>query len=361
METVQLAGVREYIKLVRDIYRPYENYKDNKTSIIKLVCGEKSLYRRNSRQRMVAVKEGGETLCQGVFINHSAYADVLLLAFFEAKPNAGRAVALLAEEAVKQGAAWGCSRIEAGVDGHCNYALGFLSSHFDCDISFGQSYNPPYYTPYFDSMGFRPVRFVSFKDRISELDTALFNMAKGSIRKRVAFRYGGLMGRAFRQSMSLYTDLNNTIFRNHRFYFHRSYEEDMELFSGMRFLLNKDNFILACVDDAPAGFILWYPDFNQLVAPRRGAGVLTLLKYRLLNKRPTGIVVAEMGVLPKYHGSGLISLLFGELHRIVARRYPSAESIMSSWILEENKKSSILSSRILKEPYKEKVVYEKEL
>ncbi len=95
----------------------------------------------------------------------------------------------------------------------------------------------------------------------------------------------------------LYTYLNHVCFKNHRYYYPSSYEEDKVLVKEL-LLLSPKNFIVFAFDgDRPIGFVLWYPDFNQIIKPGKSINVLALLKIKLFNKRITKVKVGEIGVL----------------------------------------------------------------
>ncbi|MFV0401981.1 MAG: N-acetyltransferase [Oscillospiraceae bacterium] len=361
MELSTLASYKELLPLYRGIYGGDANYRDNKTSLLPLVCGPDSAFRQNSRQEIVAVKrkDSGEILCQCVLIRHKHYADTLVMAFFEGLPGGGDAVKKLEEHAKSVARTWECTKLVAGLDGHCNYSVGFLTDHFDDPPSFGQAYNPPAYNEWFRGLGWREVGLFSLREKIPQVNTKVFERAR-RMSPEISFEYADF-GSGFSDTMNCYTDLSNEIFTDHRYCFLRERREDYELFAPMRPLLKPDNMIFAVENGRTVGFLFWYPDFNELVGPGKGAGVGTFLRHRLLGKMPKQLKVVEIGVLPEYKKKGLILLLFGELARIAAERYPKIEYVISSWILEENLDSGGMSSKILHSRYKGFSAYEKEV
>lgn len=233
-------------------------------------------------------------------------------------------------EARRIGAGLGCTALVAGLDGHCNYSLGFLASSFDSAPSFGQSYHPAYYHNYFDKWA--PVPLTSFWQEIDALNPLWFEKARRWNAPGIHFEYANFSPAGRKETMRRYTDLSNLIFTDHRYCFFREDAEDYELFSSMFPLLRGENMIFAVHNGQTVGFLFWYPDYNELVPHGAGAGISTFFRYKLLGQIPTALKVVEIGVLPEYKKTGLIIDLFGELYRIRARRYPTITRAVSSSI-----------------------------
>lgn len=359
MKTVNIKNLDEYKSFVKKLYADDKMYKDNKTSLIDIVCGKRSVYRKYTAQQMIAVQDEDKTLCQCILIRHRSYKDIMMAAFFESVDNTEAFIELsrYAEVAAKES---GCQLLVFGLDGHCNYSAGFLTEGFNSPPCFGQSYNPEYYSRFFADNGYQPIGFVSFTDKLKNLDMATAQYYSIRFGKSVELNYADF-GRGYKNTMHRYTDLNNTIFSNHRYYFHREYDEDIDLFSSMRPLLKNENLIFATENGKDEGFVLWYPDFNSLVNIGRGASIDTFLKYRLQNNKPSAVKIVEIGVMPEYEGSGLILKLLSQVFSIVKEKYPYTEDVISSWILEENNRSKRLSSHLLKNFYKRFTTYEKKI
>ena len=162
----------------------------------------------------------------------------------------------------------------------------------------------------------------------------------------------------FKETMRRYTDLNNCIFINHRYYFKRDYEEDYDLFNSMRPLLKNENLIFAKRNGVDVGFMLWYPDFNCYVPKGKGAGISTFLKYRILKISPSIAKVVEIGLVDSERNSGLILMLFAKAI-FYANKYKGIKKVTSGWILDENTPSKNITKRYTKNLNKEFVTYEK--
>ena len=357
IETVK--SIKKYLGFIHELYKNDPYYKDNKTGLIPIVSGKNSPFYKNSIQEMVAVKEDKRTLCQAILIIHNRSKTQMSIAFFEALPNQLKAVNALIKHAEEFGNRNGVTKLVFGLDGHCNNSVGFSSSAISFP-SFGESYQKEYYHEYFK--GFRSVKLVSYFDSTINVNE---QVEKGRLLLKnrnsdIRYEYANFSAAGFMKTMKRYTDLNNQIFKNHRYYFSRSYSEDYHLFHSMRPLLKNENLIFAIKENEDIGFILWYPDFNQLVAKGNGVGILTFLKYKLCKSYPHSAKVVEIGIVDKHRNSGIMHMLFATAIEAV-NKYEKMSQIISGWILDENNPSKNLTQRYTKKPYKEFVAYEKDI
>ncbi len=354
---MQLSKIelREYLAFMKKVYKDDKNFKDNKKGVINIVCKKNRPFFKASLQEIVSVKEKGKILCACVLIiNNKALKD-LCVSFFEALPESERAVSVLMNYAEGYGKKNACSKIVVALDGHVNYSVGFGGN---TEVpTFGESYSPAYYHKYFEN--FSKVKFVSFfdsanlvKERIDE-DIKKFEKQI----EKTSIEYADF-GNGFLKTMKRYTDLNNKIFEGHKYYYFRDYDEDADLFNDMRPLLENHNLIFAKQNGEDIGFILWYPDYNELVPVGKSASIMTFIKYKLLSNRPKISKVVEIAVLPKCRQFGVVLSLFDAAIKVAPK---NTKKIMSSWILDENIKSKSITSRYTKQHHKEYFTYEKEI
>ncbi|MHB8127601.1 MAG: hypothetical protein ACYDEX_01195 [Mobilitalea sp.] len=359
MQIETVKNRKEYLGFIHELYKNDPHFKDNKTGIIPIVSGKNSPFYKNSIQKMVAVKEDKRTLCQAIFIIHRRSKTEMSIAFFEALPNQLNAVNVLIKHAEEFGNLHGVKKLVFGLDGHCNNSVGFSLTARSFP-SFGESFQKEYYHEYFK--GFRSVKLVSYFDSTINVNE---QVEKGLLlfknrNSDIQYEYANFGIASFANTMKRYTDLNNQIFKNHRYYFIRSYSEDYDLFHSMRLLLKNENLIFAKKADEDIGFILWYPDFNQLVTKGNGVGVLTFLKYKLFKSYPYSAKVVEIGMIDKHRNSGIMHMLFATAIEAV-NKYEKMSKIVSSWILDENNPSKNLTQRYTKKLYKEFIAYEKDI
>ena len=354
MELFEYANARDYEKTMLRHYKGDEFFKNNKSGTFHIVCNPRGAFFHNTVQRMIGVSDGGEVLCQCVLIKHKAH-DAVNVSFFEARQNADAAVELMMNAAVDFGIAQKAKRIEVSLDGHCNYGIGFSCDNPDATPLFGESYNPAFYHGFFQN-GYANTSLTSYTDSLDNIEAKL-----GAFRKKGGIEIEPADFRRFQDTMKRYTDLCNVIFAGHRYCFHREYAEDLELFSGMKMLLSPHNLLFARKGGKDIGFLLMYLDFNELVPKGKGAGVSTYLRHKILRSPIRTVKVTQIGVLPEYQTGGTALLLFTEAIRQARQLYPLVDRVVSSWILDENKKSSRMVSRLTTHVHKKYIAYEKEI
>ena len=157
----------------------------------------------------------------------------------------------------------------------------------------------------------------------------------------------------------MYTDLNNKCFTDHKYYYVRDYKDDEEMLKELFLFMKEDSLIFAFKDGKPAGFILWYPDFNELAKPGEAFGTKHYFKNIFGNKKIKTCKVMEYGVLDEYRGVGLPFALIAHVYSILSNY--GVSQVESSWILADNEDSNSFCKAFCDELYKEYVVYEKEI
>lgn len=354
MEIAKIS-LKEYLLFYKNVYKEDRNFKDNKSGLIKIVCGEGRPFLANSKQEVIAVKEGGNIFCACALVIHKNAPNMLSFAFFEALPNCQEAVDILIDYASKFGRKNCCGQMIVSLDGHINNGVSFPSS--DSKPSFGESYCPLYYHSYFNNLN--KVKFTSFYEAVNLVDTCIARdlLKLEKLKGNMTIEYADFAS-DFNNTMRRYTDLNNEIFANHKYYFRREYSEDYDLFYDMRPLLKNENLIFAKRDGKDIGFILWYPDYNELIGVGKGASILTFIKYKILKQMPTTAKVVEIGIAAKYSHFGTSLFL---LNAAIEKISKNTKKIVSSWILDENIRSKAISQRYVKKHYKDYFAYEKEL
>ena len=350
----------EYNRSMLRFYNDDPLFKNNKSGIFNIVCNPKGIYYANSIQYMLGVENEGNIVCQCVLLKHNAY-DALMVAFFEAKEHAVDAVSFMLSVAKKYGKTLGCSKLIISLDGHCNYSVGFIRNTEKKYPLFGESYNPIFYHNFFEN--YKKVELTSFFDTLDNVQIEvekLFTIIKNRATE-IEFEFANFNKHGFENTIARYTDICNAAFKNHRYYFYRTYKENIELFKGMRLLFKSFNLIFAKKGKEDIGFILYYPNYNELVSPLKAASLKTLILFMMNKRKISTIKIEEIAVIPAYQSTTTILLLFKEALAQIRANYSWINKLVSSWILDENKKSYDLTSRFAKGHYKKYIVYEQEL
>ncbi len=339
--TVTPAGFRRLRRrLCAEIYRDDPAYRDNNAGLLDVVLKARGEFARGAAVTPVTVLDGGRPLASALLLCAERLPGTLQLGFFEAVAGRPDAVDRLVSEARRVAAAAGCTTIVAGMNGHVNNGLGILTGPFGTRASFGAAYNPPHYADELARHATRSEALLIYRHAVND-----FLQHIGEERCRTAARRFPVRHGKFRDlpcEMAVYTDLNNRAFAQHPYYFPRTAAEDLELFRAFGPLLREENFLVAEHHGRPVGFLLWYPDFNEWVAPGKTVGIGAALRYCVLRRRPACLKLAEVGVLPRYQGTGVILALLHHCFTLARGRYREAET---GWIHQDNALSQALNTR----------------
>lgn len=344
-------------RLLKKIYKQDLFYRDSTTPILELVMNPSGSFAKGVEVSPVIVEEQNSPLVSALFIIAHKMSDTLQVGFFEAVPDRFDAVNMLVQRARSIAKEKRLRRIVIGLDGHVNNRLGIFAGPNRSPVSFGSGYNPLYYIDYLEQCASSSEILVSYQYDILQRDMANEKKVIGRVSRRFQVRKGNF--RNLRKEIELYTHLSNECFQQHPLYFERTIEEDYELFKSFSPFLKEENFLVAELDKKPIGFLLWYPDFHELVKPGKRMGIKTLLKYHLAGNAISRFKIAEFGILPQYQASGVIIGLIDKCIEIGRKNgYRFCES---GWIFDSNIKSKKVVKRWADEPYKIYKIFEIEM
>lgn len=335
--------------LLKEVYKDDPSYRDSTTPLLKMLLSPSSCFAaRNEQLPLTVIDDNERPLASAVLIVANAMPEIVQVGFFEALRGQQAAVDIILERARDIAAKRRAGRIIIGLDGHVNNGLGFLAGPCETPACFGSRYNPAYYIDYFQPRASSEETLVSYF-----YDLNVFNLnAERRIIDRISRRFTVTKAdfRNMREVIDLYTRLNNECFGNHPLYSKRSTAEDYELFKSFGPFLKEENFLVSEFNGRPVGFLLWYPDFHELIPAGGTIGFSTALKYRLFRKRISRLKVAEFGVLPEFQGTGAIAGLLDATMKIARKNGHSR--CESGWIFDTNSKSKGVAGRWADKPYK---------
>ena len=296
-----------------------------------------------------------DILCEAVIAYAKELPEYIQICFFEAQEGFEDAVKIIVDHAGKIGKEHGCNRIVIGLFGHVNYGLGFLASHYDSMNSFSSLGNPEYYNRYFENLGCESVKLNTYYSYDLEHKLDRYRKLIEKLNRNYTFRT--FDKKHFERDSRIYTDLNNECFPEHKYYYHREYEDDMEMLKELFLFMKEDSVFYAYHGDKPVGFIMWYPDYNELARPGEIFGTKHFFRNKLKGGKIKTAKVMEWGVLKEYRGSGLPVALVDKVQKTLSNY--NCSFVESSWILDENEDSNSICTAICDERYKDYVVYEK--
>ncbi len=352
-------GKREFFRIGKEVYRKSPHHRVTDAEILNLLMSGKSAYFEHAKLEPFLIKQGRRTVGRVAIIHDERLSSYAQAAFFEALPDIespAETIRLKAASLYPE-----ARHLIVGLNGHLNYSAGFLANRFDEPPVFGLPYTLPYYLDYFDS--FKRCDMVSFRFPLDEFYELRRRIAPGLHLNNITIR---TMDRSnLAREVDIYTYLNNACFKNHPYWADRTSIEDFELFHPFRFLLKEENLIIAEENGRPVGFLLWYPDFNELVSAGETLGLTHVARYHLLNPIKT-VRFTEIAVHPSCRNQGVVPGMIMQMAESLEKGgYRFCEG---GFIFEENKESMGMTLRYIAkafgrelETYREFCVFEAEV
>jgi hypothetical protein len=320
-----------------------------------------TLFHRHADVRPCLVEDANRCVARFALVHDRLLPSHVQVAFFEALPGLESVDRLLADEA----RSWKTEArtLVVGLNGHLNYGAGILLDRFDEPPVFGLPYTPPWYARYFGNLRCRQT--VSYRFPLEPF----YRWADGGGRHVPAgdFTVRFMNKRQLDRDVELYTRIDNASFSavSTPYWSNRESGENLELFHPFRHLLRNENLVFAERNGDPAGFFLWYPDFNELVGPGRDLGLLDVLRYRLL--RPVRCMrFAEVALMPGFERTSAVAAMI--LKAIPAIRAEGLTHCEGGFIFEQNTPSRNMVHRLLERvsgsappPYRHYGIFETDL
>jgi hypothetical protein len=290
---LQRVGTRQqrrtFYQFPRQVYAGNPHHRATEESLTHLLVDGPTAFHRHATVVPYLLDNDG-VVGRCALIHDSKMPHVVQVAFFEALPGLTDVCPALCAEA--RALHPSARTLVVGVNGHLNYGAGLLLSHFDQPPVFGLPYTPPYYVDYFADLTLH--RMVSFRFSCQEFYTWRTQQPADEI-DGITVRC--MDPRRLPREVAHYTAIDNGSFIDHPFWSDRLPEENYELFHPFRHLLDGENLLFAERNGEPLGFLLWYPDFNELVGAGHDLTAWQVLRYRLANPITT-IRLAEVALLP---------------------------------------------------------------
>lgn len=351
-----------FLDLPRKVYKNNACYRKSNNDVASLFFKTGTLYKSHAQVWPYLIMEGKEAVGRFALLHDFRNSAIVMLSFFEALPGLEGLTECIVNEVRAQFPS--CEKLVAGLDGHLNNGAGILLGRYDETPAYGLPYTPPWYPDYFKDFG-RHLLFtfmVPVSGSGNKFDAILSRAGDVSVRPADKSR--------LRSEISLYTRLNNDCYRNHIYWSLRDKEEDEELFLPMQHLLEGENLLFAEYKGEPIGFLLWFPDFSQLVNHKRaisaGSSISSdVLRFRFFNP-VSRIRLAEIAILPGFHKKCADLLMLDRMYNYAYKKgYRWCEG---GFISENNPDSLNMTRRYIERmtgrpatPYRTYAVFEKKL
>lgn len=326
---------KKFISFYKSHYLNDPLKRDSMSGMVKgLIYGTSELCKSVDLEPLMVVDDNNKIIMICILAFAYRMQEFVQIGFFEADELNHEAFKLILDRAEQFAHEKGAYKISASLNIHVNYGLGFLASDYDKMQSFGMAHNPEFYHKFFEKNNFEAIRMVSYKKDMRNTDKLLKDEMVDRLNKIYTVREADFSN--LRHEAEIYTHINNASFKEHLFYYPRKNEEDYELFKDLRFLIKPENLLFVEKEGTPVGFMLWYPDFNQVMSPGETVGIKTVIKNRLFSHKIDTFKIVEMGVVPEERNRGAILCLFNHCFKCINGKYDYMES---GWILSENFKS----------------------
>jgi hypothetical protein len=339
----------------KEVYKSNSSQRSTGDTITQLLLKGSSAFHKHASVKPFLIQQRQKPVGRFALIQDEKLKDCVQVAFFEALQGLSNLSEAILQQA--RSAFPDSDRIVIGLDGHLNYNAGILLNYFDRPPVFGLPYTPDYYPEYFQE--FEQKTMVSYRFAAA----AFFRFMEEKGHK---FDLGGITVRKmnkkkFKREIEIYTRLNNACFAGHPYWAERTPEEDYELFYPFRFLLKEEFLLFAEFQGKPIGFLLWYPDFNELVPANRQLGINHLLKFHIRNPIKT-FRFTQIAVLPQYRiSTATLALILKMIPPVKKAGYEYGEG---GYIFEDNHKSIAMTRRFLQratgrkmEPYRSYAIF----
>ncbi len=346
------SDYRKILRLRKKIYAGNPCYRDNQTRTVKALLKGKKEIQKSSEIFPVVVERDGCVVASAFLTVIDRMKEILQIAFLEMEEDQEIFDAML-NLAKKEARKRGLKTILVGLNLNVLYGLGLLASDYDKVLRIGGAYNPKYYVDYIRPHATRIVPLTSFFSRIDRI--AMDDLSEGILRRLSSFEIRPMNFSNIAESVEAYTEITNAAFEHHNYCYEARQDENLELFLDFKPFLKPENLLFAYKDNKPVAFVLWYPDFNQLIGAGEELGLKSLIRYKIFHKKIDTIKLTEIGVVPEYQKKGAILALFKHCYELNKNRYQYLES---GWIMPENSASMSITQKLTEHESKQYEVFE---
>nr|WP_319400310.1 GNAT family N-acetyltransferase [uncultured Carboxylicivirga sp.] len=210
---------------------------------------------------------------------------------------------------------------------------------------FGMQYNPPYYQKFYEKYGFANY----FEQITNHLDLTVpfperFWKIADWVVKRDGFNFRHFNWNAADKYYNDFETIYNDAWRFHENFKPIEREVLKNTIEKAKSFMMQDLIWFAYHKDTPIGFIVLFPDINQIIKGFKGKmNTINKLKFiwGKLTKQMTRARVVILGVVPKFQRSGIESGLFWHLNEVM-KKNPHFKELELSWVGDFNPKMRVL-------------------
>jgi hypothetical protein len=207
---------------------------------------------------------------------------------------------------------------------------------------YGMQYHFPYYQKLFEKYGFRNYfEQYSFHRSLSEPFPGRMVKYATYIASRPEYTFEHFSYTKPEKYISDFVFAYNEIWSGfHNGYTPLQHSEIKKLLDEVKIIIDPEFIWFAYDKGKPAGFMMAFPDINQILVNLKNGRLNLLNKIRFLYYRRRAVNrvrVFIFGILPEYQNTGLVAALFLQLVNILEHR-PGYSEIELSWVGDYNPK-----------------------
>jgi len=279
---------------------------------------------------------------------------------FEIANNPEASILLLSEVERVLGEA-GCDRIIGPVNLTTNDETGFLLDGYDRPPTFMCNYCHPYYHGLMEQWGMRKLMDVfSYETKHGHVFPSKYYRVVERVSRGSRVKLDRFDRRRAKDQIKQIRYIYNESFKDTYCFVPISEGEARELADGLLSFADLNLVWIASYDNQPVGFILGFPDINEVFIHMNGrVGLIGLIRLLSARWSVKGVRVAAFGVLPQFRSLGIEAALVYKVHqRINTRPYKRIEF---SVVMENNVRMRRILEAFGFELTKKYRLYQKEL
>ena len=347
VEVKSAKDQKQFLDMVELIYKGDEAYVRPLDMMIEEVFDPKlnDFFHHGEATRFLLLNDQQETIGRvAAFINqkkaHGYDQPTGGMGFFECINDEKAAYMLF--DAAKN---WLKDRGMEAMDGPINFGendnfWGLLVEGFS-QPAFGMQYNPPYYKEFYEAYGFVNYfeQVTNHLDLSASFPERFWKIASWMVRKP-GYSFKHFTWKDSEKFIADFIEVYNDAWQFHENFTPMQPDTLRKSLREAKSFLDGELIWFAYHDEVPIGFLVQFPDINQIIKHFNGKmNLLNKLKFLWLKKRNTMTRsrVVVMGIRPKFQRSGIESGIFYHLREAVVKK-PYLTELELSWVGDFNPK-----------------------
>lgn len=340
---------KEYLNFLYSIYQNDKNFCDMNVIFVKNFLYQKDSYAKRVEVLPYMIYENDSPRLECMFIVDDT--DEIKLSFIEFLPNSQQYLEKTIELAQLLMNKYCKNKTVVGINGQISYGLGVLVKDCNQKFEFNSNYNRDYYAEAMDAVFPIIKRAFSYK---YDVNNSLTFFNKDLLEKNYQdYQFRLFDIKNFKKDMLIFGNLCHETLKQTPYYSKKTPMEMYELMKQMKFLLKQEDIIFAMKDGREVGFIYTHPNYAELF--NRGRINYVTFFIKSLFKKPKEVIYNVIGVLPSHQKSGVAMNLIDYSLQLRKKDFTFGSS---SFILEDNKPSTSLCSKMSTGINKEFHLYE---